>query len=182
MNRLNPRPPVYGLIAEFEKPEALVEGIRSARERGFRRMEAYTPFSIEAVDEAMENPRSKLPLIVLCGGIFGFSAAWLLQYYVAVFHYPINVGGRPLNSWPSFIVIMFEMTILCAALSGFFGLWITCGLPRPYHPLFNVPQFQLASRNRFFLCIESDDPLFDTGATRDFLYRLDPLSVSEVEW
>ncbi len=176
------RDPLYGLLAEFEQPEALVQAVQRSRERGFRRMETYTPFSIEALNEAMENPPNKIPLITLCGGIFGFCGAWVLQYYVAVFNFPINVGGRPLNSWPAFIPIMFEMTVLCAALSCFFGLWITCGLPRPHHPLFNAPQFQFASRDRFFLCIESADPLFSVGATRDFMYRLDPSSVSEVEW
>jgi len=180
--KVKPRPPLYGLLAEFEQPEALVQAARSARERGFRKMEAYTPFSIEDLDEAMENPPNKMPAIVLGGGIFGFCGAWVLQYYIAVFNYPINVGGRPLNSWPAFIVVMFEMTILCAALACFFGLWIVCGLPRPHHPLFNNTQFQFASRDRFFLCIESQDPLFNLGATRDFLYRLDPASVSEVEW
>ena len=172
--------PIYGLIAEFENPTDLVNAARAAREQGYRKLDAYSPFPIEELNEALHLHRNKLPLIVLLGGIVGGTLGYLLQYYVTVVYFPINIAGRPLHSWPSYIVITFEMTILFAALSAVLGLLGLCGLPMPYHPVFNVPRFALASRNRFFLCIEAADPLFDRGATTDFLYSLEPREVSEV--
>ena len=124
--------------------------------------------------------KNKLPLLVLMGGIVGGTLGYMLQYFVTVIYYPINIGGRPLHSWPSYIIITFEMTILFAALTAVFGLLALCGLPMLYHPTFNVPRFALASRNRFFLCIESDDPLFDRDKTCAFLETLEPREVSEV--
>jgi len=174
------RTPVYGLMAEFENPTALASAARLVREKGYRKVEAYSPFPIEEVNEALGLHHNRLPLLVLIGGIVGGLTGYLMQYYIAVWDFPINVGGRPLHSWPSFIVITFEMTILFAAITTVLGLLGLCGLPMPYHPVFNVPRFALASRNRFFLCIESIDPLFDRHATADFLQSLAPREVSEV--
>ena len=172
--------PVYGLMAEFESPKALVAAAREVRERGYRRVEAYSPFPIEEVNEALGLHHNRLPMLVLMGGILGGLTGYLMQYYLAVVDFPINVGGRPLHSWPSFIIITFELTILFAALTTVLGLLGLCGLPMPYHPVFNVPRFALASRDRFFLCIESRDPLFDRHDTAEFLTSLDPREVCEV--
>src|SRR5580692_6176279 len=175
---MKPRPPIYGVMAEFNNPTALLNAAREARARGYRKLDAYTPFPIEALTEALHLPKSKLPLIVLIGGILGGLTGYLMQYYVTVIYFPINVAGRPLHSWPMYIVITFELTILFAALSAVFGLLALCGLPMPYHPTFNVPRFALASRNRFFLCIEARDPLFDIKGTCAFLESLAPREVS----
>jgi hypothetical protein len=174
------RKQIYGLMAEFDSPTALVNAARSAREKGFRKLDAYSPFPIEELSDALHLHKNKLPFIVLCGGILGGLCGYFLQYYVTVWNFPINIGGRPLHSWPAYIVITFEMTILFAALSAVLGLLGLCGLPMPYHPTFNVPRFALASRNRFFLCIEATDPLFDAEATSQFLVSLQPREVSEV--
>lgn len=171
---------IYGLIAEFDNPTALVMAARAAREKGYRKLDAFSPFPIEGLTDALRLHKNKLPLIVLTGGIIGMLTGYFLQYYITVVSFPINVGGRPLDSWPSYIVITFEMTILFAALSAVLGLLGLCGLPMPYHPVFNVSRFALASRNRFFLCIESADPLFDRARTGDFLRTLEPQEVSEV--
>jgi len=170
----------YGLMAEFDNPTALVNAARSAREKGYRRLDAYSPFPIEELTDALHLHHNKLPLIVLLGGILGGLTGFFLQYYVTVIYFPINIAGRPLNSWPAYIVITFELTILFAAISAVLGLLALCGLPMPYHPTFNVPRFALASRSRFFLCIESRDPLFDATQTAEFLESLEPREVSEV--
>jgi len=167
-------------MAEFDNPTALVHAARRAREEGYRKLDAYSPFPIEELNDALHLHKNKLPLIVLIGGLVGLVAGYLMQYYVTVIYFPINIGGRPLNSWPAYIIITFEMTILLAALSCVFGLLGLCGLPTPYHPVFNVPRFALASRNRFFLCIEATDPLFDRRKTSDFLETLEPSEVTEV--
>jgi hypothetical protein len=172
--------PIYGLMAEFETPTSLVAAARAARERGYRKLDAYTPFPIEELSDALQLHKNKLPLIVLLGGLIGGSLGYLLQYYVTVWYFPINIAGRPLHSWPAYIIITFEMTILFAAIASVLGLLALCGLPMPYHPTFNVPRFALASRNRFFLCIEATDPLFDPDGTSSFLESLDPKEVSEV--
>jgi hypothetical protein len=172
--------PVYGLTAEFDNPTALVNAARAAREKGYRKLDAYSPFPIEELNDVLHLHRNKLPLIVLAGGILGGLTGYLMQYYVTVWEFPINIGGRPLHSWPSYIIITFELTILFAAISAVLGLLALCGLPMPYHPMFNVPRFAMASRNRFFLCIEAADPLFDQERTAEFLATLDPQEVSEV--
>ena len=172
--------PMHGLMAEFDNPTALVGAARAAREKGYRKLDAYSPFPIEELSGALDLHHNKLPLIVLAGGIVGGISGYLLQYFITVLYYPINVGGRPLHSWPSYIVITFETTILFAALASVLGLMGLCGLPQPYHPVFNVPRFALASRNRFFLCIEAADPLFDAERTAGFLETLEPKEVSEV--
>jgi hypothetical protein len=156
---------VYGLMAEFESPDDLLEATRGAYERGYRMMEAYTPFPVEGLAEALGFHRNQVPRTVFTGGLIGGFLGFFMQWYSAVVNYPINVGGRPLNSWPAFIPVTFEMTVLGAALAAVVGTLAMNGLPRPYHPVFNVPGFELASNNRFFLSIQARDPLFDPEAT-----------------
>lgn len=171
---------IYGVLAEFASPAQLVAAAQQAHERGFRRMEAYTPFPVEGLAEYVGVQGRRLPLIVLGGGIVGGVGALLMQWYSATISYPINVGGRPFASWPAFMPITFELTVLLAALAAVLGmLWLN-GLPQPYHPVFNVPRFELASRDRFFLCIEAHDPLFDLAATEQFLRGLGAHSVMVV--
>ncbi len=172
--------PIYGMIAEFDNPSDLVRAARAAREKGYRKLDAYTPFPIEELSDALHLHKNRLPLIVLIGGILGGLSGYLLQYYVTVIYFPINIAGRPLHSWPAYIIITFEMTILFAAIATVLGLLALCGLPMPYHAVFNVPRFALASRNRFFLCIEATDPMFDREGTCSFLETLEPRVVSEV--
>jgi len=176
------KPPIFGVMAEFDNPSALVNAAHEARLRGYRRMEAYTPFPVEELTHELHLGRSKLPLIVLIGGILGGLTGYLMQYYVTVWYFPINIGGRPLHSWPMYIVITFELTVLFAAISAVLGMLALCGLPMPYHPAFNVPRFALASRNRFFLLIAATDPLFDRQATEEFLERLEAREVCEVAY
>ena len=171
---------IYGVMAEFDSPSALVDGARAASAEGYRKLEAYTPFPIEELNDVLHLHKNKLPLIVLGGGILGGLTGFLMQYWIAAIYFPINIGGRPLNSWPSFIIITFELTILFASISAVLGMLALCGLPMPYHPVFNVPRFSAASRNRFFLCIESGDPLFDRAKTAEFLGTLEAREVSEV--
>ncbi len=175
------KPSIYGLMAEFDTAEIILAAARRAFEEGYRRMDAYTPLPVEGLAEALGFRRNRIPLIVLLGGLIGCFGGFSLQYWIAVNDYPINVGGRPLNSWPSFIPVTFELTVLVAALSALFGLLVLNKLPRPYHPVFNVPRFELASRNRFFLCIEARDPRFDREGTRRFLQGLSPRGVYDVE-
>ncbi|HSB78095.1 MAG TPA: DUF3341 domain-containing protein [Candidatus Methylomirabilis sp.] len=175
------KPPIHGLMAEFDDPERLLAAARRAHQEGFRRMDAYTPLPIEGLSEAIGFHRTRVPLIVLLGGLTGCIGGFLLQYWIAVVYYPINVGGRPFNSWPSFIPVTFELTILLAAISAVLGMLALNGLPMPYHPVFNVPRFELATRNRFFLCIEARDPRFDQERTRQFLEGLGSQGVYEVE-
>ncbi len=174
-------PRIYGLIAEFDSPDALLEAARRAHAEGYRRMDAHTPFPIEGLAEAIGFRRTRLPLVVLVGGIIGCVGGFLMQYYISVIAYPLNVGGRPLNSWPAFIPVTFETTILAAALAAVIGMLALNRLPMPYHPVFNVPRFRLATRDRFFLCIEATDPKFDRDETRRLLESLGPLGVFDVE-
>jgi hypothetical protein len=171
---------IYGVMAEFETPTDLVRAATAASAQGFRKMDAYTPYPIEELHHALHLHKNKLPLIVLLGGICGGLTGFLLQCYVTIVDFPTNIGGRPLFSWPSYIVITFELTVLFAAASATFGLLALCGFPRPYHPVFNVPRFERATRDGFFLCIEADDPLFELDKTKSFLSGLDPKEVTEV--
>ena len=174
-------PRIYGLLAEFDDATVLVQATERTHEAGYRRFDAYSPFPIEELHHAMGSPHSKLPLIVLIGGICGCLGGFFLQYWAAAVAYPLNVGGRPLNSWPAFIPVTFECTILVAALSCVLGMLALNGLPMPYHPVFNIDRFALASRSRFFLCIEARDRKFDLQSTREFLQSLGPREVSVVE-
>jgi hypothetical protein len=171
---------VYGLMAEFDRPEDLLAATQHAYERGYRMMEAYTPFPVEGLAEALGFRSNRIAAVVLIGGIVGGLGGFFMQWYSAVLSYPLDVGGRPFNSWPMFIPITFEMTVLFAALAAVFGMLGMNGLPRPYHPVFNVPRFALASRNRFFLCLQARDPLFDIQTARPFLEGLRPRAISEV--
>jgi len=172
---------IYGLMAEFENPNDLVEATRKAHEAGFTKLDAYSPYPIEALAEALDIHDRKLPAVVLGGGIIGGLLGYALCYWTSVIAYPLNVGGKPFNSVPAFIVPTFETTILCAAFAAVFGMLALNGLPMPYHPVFNAPRFALASRDRFFLCIESKDPKFDHDDTWAFLTKLGPRVVMDVE-
>jgi hypothetical protein len=168
-------------MAEFDNPENLLAAAHRAREEGYRQMDAFAPFPVHGLAEAIGFHRTGVPLVVLIGGIIGCVAGFLMQYYISVIAYPLNVGGRPLNSWPAFLPVTFEMTVLLAALSAVVGMLVLNGLPMPYHPVFNVPRFRLATRSEFFLCIEATDAKFDREATKRFLESLDPRGVYEVE-
>ena len=172
--------PSYGLLAEFTEPETLLRAARQAHQDGYRRLDAYSPMPVEGLAEAIGFTRNRMPLLVLIGGLLGGVGALTMMWFSAVKNYPLNVGGRPLFSWPAFIPITFELAILGASTFAVLGMLGLNGLPMPYHPVFNVPSFALASRNRFFLCIEADDPLFDPVRTRQFLEGLGAKEVSDV--
>ena len=173
-------PAIYGLMAEFEDATTLVAAAIRTHDEGYRCVDAYSPYPIEELHHALHTQSTKLPLLVLIGGLLGCGGGFGLQYWVSAIAYPVNVGGKPFFSWPAFIPVTFECTILAAALTTVLGMLALNGLPQPYHPVFNVPRFALASRNRFFLCIESADPKFELEATRRFLETLNPREVSTV--
>jgi hypothetical protein len=171
---------IYGLLAEFADADSLVEATTRVRSLGFKNMEAYTPYPVHGLAEVLGVRGIRLPRIVLAGGIIGLLAALGMQWYSAVIDYPLNIGGRPLASWPSFMPIAFELTILIAGLSAVLGMFALNGLPQPYHPLFNVPEFGKASHSSFFLCIEARDPKFELAKTRALLEEIGARSVFEV--
>lgn len=173
-------PTLYGLIAEFDKPGQLVAAAERARKEGYRKMDAYAPFPVEGLADALGFRRTRVPLIALIGGLTGCIGGYYMQYWIAKIDYPLNVGGRPLNSWPAFIPVTFELTVLGAALFAVLGMLALNGLPMPHHPVFNAPRFALATRDRFFLCIEAVDPKFDLTNTKRFLENLHCRGVSEV--
>ncbi|HMI82722.1 MAG TPA: DUF3341 domain-containing protein [Polyangiaceae bacterium] len=175
------RPALHGVMGEFSTPQDLVTAIEKVREEGYTRLDAYTPFPIEEAWEALGHHKSPVPLIVLIGGIVGGLGGYFLQYWVSVIEYPLNVGGRPLNSWPSFIPVTFECTILGAVLAAVAGVFILNGLPEPYHPVFNVPRFAFASRNRYFLCIEAADPKFNRDTAHQLLLDLHAVEATDVD-
>jgi hypothetical protein len=172
--------PLYGLMAEFETPDAVLQAAIRARQAGYLRMDAFTPFPVEGLPEAVGGEASRVPLLCLIGGLIGCSGGFFLQWWPNVIGYPLVIGGKPYNSWPAFIPITFELTILCAGLATVFGMLALNGLPTPYHPVFNATHFELASRNRFFLCILARDPKFDPQKTREFLQSLNAHEVSEI--
>jgi hypothetical protein len=175
------RKPIYGLLAEFETPEAVLHAAESARKEGYRRIDAFTPMPVEGLADACGFHHTILPVIVFFGGLCGCLGGFFLQYYPNVIGFPLNVGGKPHNSWPAFIPITFEMTVLGAAIAAVFGMLAMNGLPTPYHPVFNVPRFALATRDRFFLCIKARDRKFDLTRTKIFLEGLNPHGVYEIE-
>lgn len=172
---------LFGLLAEFDNSKALLEACKRARSEGYRDVEAYTPYPIEEVSEALGHHTSKLPLIVLIGGILGAIGGFGLQYWTSVMAYPLNIGGRPLNSWIAFVPVTFETTVLLASLAAVLGMLALNDLPKPYHPVFNTERFALASRDRYFLIIAAYDDRFDAAATEEFLKSLGPVGVYEVE-
>ncbi|RMD94070.1 MAG: DUF3341 domain-containing protein [Calditrichaeota bacterium] len=168
-------------MAEFEQPGQLLKAAEKAAQEGYHKMDAYSPIPIEGLSEALGKRHTRLPLLVLIGGLLGAFTGFFMQYFISVIDYPVNIGGRPLNSWPSFIPVTFELTVLFAAFAAFFGVMVLNKLPQPYHPVFNVEQFERASQDRFFLCIEAQDSKFDMTQTRKFLESLKPVGVYEVE-
>jgi len=177
--RREPRPQWYGCLAEFESADELLAAVKAARAANYSLMEAYTPHPIEKVSDELAH-KNHLPLIVLIGGAVGALTGFCLQYYTAAISYPLNVGGKPLNSWPSFIVVTFEMTILFAAMAAVLGMFALNRLPQPYHPVFHAPNFELASRNRYFLLIKSRDSNYDPVKTPELLRTLTTLSVVDL--
>jgi hypothetical protein len=174
------RTPIYGMMAEFDSPAQLVEAAHRTHAAGYQKIDAYSPFPIEGLAEAIGFHSNRVPLVVLIGGLLGGLSGYLLQYWIAVINYPINVGGRPYHSWPAFIVVTFEMTILFGGIFAVFGMLALNGLPMPYHPVFNVPRFAFATKDRFFLIVFATDPKYSPSATRSFLESLEPRSISEV--
>ena len=171
---------IYGLLAEFDNVNDAITAARRTYSAGYRKIDAYSPFPVEELSEAIGFHKNGVALVCLVGGLLGCTGAFILQWWINTISYPINIAGRPLNSWPSFIIVTFEMTILFSGLSAVFGMLALNGLPMPYHPVFNVPRFALASRNRFFLCIESRDKKFHLEETRRFLETLNPQEVTTV--
>ena len=177
---MDERSELYGLLAEFEHANELLVAAAAARDAGYHRVEAYSPIPLEGLTEALGTVPTQLPRLTLLGGLIGAAGGYALQYWVSVIEYPLNVGGRPLHSWPAFLPIVFELAVLGASLTAVLGMLALNGLPRPHHPLFAVPEFRFASRDRFFLCIETRDKKFDLAQTREFLSALHPKTVIEV--
>jgi hypothetical protein len=174
------RTPIYGLLAEFDTPSDLVAAGERTRDAGYKKIDAFSPFPVEGLAEAIGFHHDLVPLITLIGGIVGGASGYLMQYWMAAVNYPLNIGGKPPHSWPAFIVITFEMTILFAGISAVLGMLALNGLPMPYHPVFNVPRFAFATRDRFFLIVFSSDAKYDPVATRQFLESLGARSIAEV--
>ena len=172
--------PFFGMMAEFDTPTDIVVAARRTSEAGYKKIDAYSPFPIEELGEAIGFHHNGVALVTLVGGLCGCLGGFMLQWWISTISYPVNIGGRPMNSWPSFIPVTFEMTILFAGLSAVIGMLVLNGLPQPYHPVFNVPRFARASQDKFFLIIFSSDPRYDTIQTRTFLESLGGKSISEV--
>ncbi|HZC66166.1 MAG TPA: DUF3341 domain-containing protein [Candidatus Dormibacteraeota bacterium] len=172
---------LYGVMAEFDTAEELLRASEKVRDAGYKHMDAYAPFPVEGLSEALGLKRNLVALITFCGGLTGGLSGFGFEYWVNVVSYPMNIAGRPLNSWPAFIPVTFELTVLGAALSAVFGMIALNGLPRPHHPVFNEPRFLRASTDKFFICIEARDAKFDLAGTARFLQGLNPKHVSEVQ-
>ena len=171
---------IYGIMAEFDSASDLVAAARKTHEAGYQKIDAYSPFPVEELAEAIGFHKNRVPLVTLIGAIIGGLSGYLMQYWIAAVDYPVNVGGRPFHSWPSFIVVTFEMTILFGGIFAVLGMLALNGLPMPYHPVFNVPRFVMATKDRFFLIVFSTDPKYSPTGTRQFLESLGPRSISEV--
>jgi hypothetical protein len=177
---MNDNPELFGIVAEFVEPNELVRAAARVHAEGYRNTEAYAPMPVEGLAEAIGFPRSRMPLVVLIGGVIGGLSGIALQYWTMVIDYPLNIGGKPYNSWPAFVPVVFELTVLVAALFAVLGMLAMNGLPRPHHPLFGIPQFNRASQDRFFLLILSRDRKFHAQSVRDFLKSLGALEVIDV--
>ena len=173
-------PPLHGLLAEFATSDALLAAAHAAYKEGFRAMDAYSPFPIEGLAEAIGFPKTRVPAVVLIGGIIGGAIGYAMQFY-STYDYPLNIGGRPLHSWPAFVPITFELIVLFGSLFALVGMLAMNRLPQPYHPVFNVPEFKLASQSRFFLCLQAIDPHFRLEEARRFLETCQPIAIREVE-
>jgi hypothetical protein len=173
--------PLYGVMAEYANPTDLVAAARKVYSLGYRRINGYSPYPIEELSEAIGFTHTSLPLIVFIGGLLGAIGGFFMQYFIEVIDYPINVGGKPPNSWPAFIPITFETTVLCAAFAAVLGMLVLNKLPQPYHPVFNVPSFAMATRDRFFLAVEANDPKFEHDKVVELLKDLGALEVNDVE-
>jgi len=171
---------IHGLMAEFSRDEEIRTAARRAFDQGYRHMDAFTPFPIDGLAAILGRKKSPVPLFVLLAGVIGGTGGYFMEWYAMSRSYPIDVGGRPLNSWPAFIPITFELTILSAAITAILAMFILNRLPQPYHPVFNAPHFKRASTDKFFLCIEATDPKFDLEETKMFLASLKPESIAEV--
>lgn len=174
--------PLYGLAARFDSPEAILKAAEAVHAAGYRQAEAYTPYAVKGVAEALGFTRTGVPLVVLTGGALGAFGGYFMLWYANVVSYPWNIGGKPPNSWPAFVPITFELTVLGASLLALFGMLAMNGLPQPYHPIFNAANFELASQTEFFICIEASDPKFDLAAARELFESLEPLEIAEVPW
>jgi len=175
------RPKTHGLAAEFDDCEQLMEAARMTREAGYKQIDAYTPFPVEGLADVLGNRDDRVPWVVFLGGVFGAVFGFVMQWYITAYEYPLNVGGRPFVSWPSYIPITFECMVFCAAFGAVIGMLAMNGLPRPYHPIFNLERFRLASEDRFFLCIEAGDKLYEKEKTKQFLASLGAKAVTEVD-
>ncbi|HEY6968089.1 MAG TPA: DUF3341 domain-containing protein [Candidatus Angelobacter sp.] len=173
---------LYGVMAEFENPTDLVHAAKGAFEAGYRKMDTYTPYPLEEAAEAVGAHHNRVPLVCLIGAILGMLGGYSLEYWVSAIAYPLNVGGKPYHSWPAFIPVTFECAVLGASLAAVFGMLMLNGLPQPYHPVFNSPNFSRASRDRFFLCIESQDPKFRLEEIKRFLEGYHPREITEVPY
>lgn len=173
--------PYYGVMAQFDNPDDILAAAKAAFAAGYRKLDAYSPLPVHGLADAIGYKRTRLPWLVFCMGIIGAIAGYGLCYWVSVIDYPLNIGGRPFHSGPSFIPVTFELTILFSAMTAAFGMLIANGLPQPYHPVFNVANFARASSDLFFLCIEAEDEKFDMEETTRFLQSLNPQEVSQVE-
>ncbi|MXY49447.1 MAG: DUF3341 domain-containing protein [Gemmatimonadetes bacterium] len=181
MNHGPAQPKLRGLVAEFENEEAVVEATQKTVDAGYHHIETYTPYPLDELLDIQHLHKNKVALVILIGGLTGCAVGFFMQWFASVIHYPINVGGRPLNSWPAFIPVMFECTVLFASFAALIGMMVMNKLPRPNHPLFDIERFRYATQDRFFLCIEAEDPYFEKDATRQFLEELNPHEVNEVE-
>jgi len=171
---------LYGIMAEFREPEQLIAAAQAAYKIGYRKMDAYSPYEVEGLADAIGFQKTRVPLVFLLAGIAGGLTAYSMEWWSAAISYPLNVGGRPFHSWPAFVPITFELTILFSAVIGFIGMFAMNGLPQPYHPVFNAPDFKLASQTKFFLCIEAEDHLFRAEEVRSFLEKQGAEKVMEV--
>ncbi|GGA71004.1 membrane protein [Edaphobacter acidisoli] len=177
-----PREGIYGLLAEFNTPGELVEATEAAYQAGYRRMECYTPYPVEEAASALRFHKTRVPLVCLVGGLMGLTTAFSMETWINVWAYPLNIGGRPLFSWPAFIIPAYEWTILFSGLAAAFGMFALCGLPQLYHPVFNAQNFRVgATTDKFFLCLEAADPQFSPTGTRAFLEQFTAVSVVEVD-